>query len=385
MPCKEANMGSQPWLDRVRARLEKKGLPPIYVRRFMEELTDHDEDLQQERVEAASRLGEPEQVADAAVAAYRRRSFLGRHPLAALLVFGISPVMTQVVLMVLLSLTGPPWFGSAWGPALGIGICSALSGILYCELALWLGLDRKWPLASCVVLGAFASLLGSRIPGGGNMHWTLFAVQFAFPLALGWVRVRRTGNDTYPLTAFIVFALSPFACYQLLSILAVLITSAVLASVLGGSPSVVMLLLAGAALVVAVRWYRRHAKGARPVRKWIALCCLAISAFPAVLSLPLWIMFVAPSAAASLLYCGIGRRFGVGRKWMLVSCVVLAACAVMHCLGRPWFEYYDTSGQYHSCDWLMVCVALAQVVVPLAVGWRFASRNRDSGQLQMAA
>ena len=69
-------MGNQPWLDRVRERLARQALPPAYIRRFTEELSDHLEDLKEESMEtdALSRLGEPGQLANAAVAAYRRRS-----------------------------------------------------------------------------------------------------------------------------------------------------------------------------------------------------------------------------------------------------------------------------------------------------------------------
>jgi hypothetical protein len=46
-------------------------------------------------------LGEANQVADAAVTAYRRRSFVGRHPAAAFLVFAVSPVLSMVVCSIL--------------------------------------------------------------------------------------------------------------------------------------------------------------------------------------------------------------------------------------------------------------------------------------------
>ena len=76
-------MANLSWLDDVRQRLARQRvLPPSYVQRFVEELSDHLDDLKEEsmEVDAISRLGEPEQVADAAVAAYRRRSSPGRHP-----------------------------------------------------------------------------------------------------------------------------------------------------------------------------------------------------------------------------------------------------------------------------------------------------------------
>ena len=70
-------MESQPWLNRVRERLVRQLLPPSYVQRFVEELSDHLEDVKEDGMDqnSSSRLGDPEQVADTAVAAYRRRSF----------------------------------------------------------------------------------------------------------------------------------------------------------------------------------------------------------------------------------------------------------------------------------------------------------------------
>ncbi len=95
-------MDSQPWLGKVRQRLAEHTLPPNYVQRFMEELTDHLEDLKEEGMDrnSFSRLGEPEQVAEAAAIVYRRRSFLGRHPAAAFLVFGVSPVVSLIALFI---------------------------------------------------------------------------------------------------------------------------------------------------------------------------------------------------------------------------------------------------------------------------------------------
>ena len=113
-------MESQPWINRVRERLVRQLLPPSYVQRFVEELSDHLEDVKEDGMDhnSSSRLGDPEQVADTAVAAYRRRSFLGRHPVAAFLVFGISPVVSLVVLF----FVSMQAFAYLAGFAVGIGI-----------------------------------------------------------------------------------------------------------------------------------------------------------------------------------------------------------------------------------------------------------------------
>ena len=40
-------MANQPWLDEVRERLARQALPPSYIQRFMEELSDHLEDIKE--------------------------------------------------------------------------------------------------------------------------------------------------------------------------------------------------------------------------------------------------------------------------------------------------------------------------------------------------
>jgi magnesium-transporting ATPase (P-type) len=181
MPCKEANMDSQPWLDRVRQRLARQALPPSYIQRFIEELADHLEDLKEEGMDrySSSRLGEPEHVADNAATAYKRRRFLGRHPMAALLVFGVSPVVSLVALvaLVMFGLWARP---NSWDDPLFAGlnrigpsasavaayltsvsvvvIPSIVVSILYCWLAGRSGINKKWVLLSSTMLAVLAAL-----------------------------------------------------------------------------------------------------------------------------------------------------------------------------------------------------------------------------------
>ncbi len=46
--------GEPPWLDEVLSRLVKSGLPPSYVQRLAEELSDHIEDFTEEKHEHGS-------------------------------------------------------------------------------------------------------------------------------------------------------------------------------------------------------------------------------------------------------------------------------------------------------------------------------------------
>ncbi len=174
-------MANPSWLDDVRKRLARQLLPPSYVQRFIEELSDHLDDLKEEGMDqnSSSRLGKPEQVAEAAAVAYRRRSFLGRHPMAAFLVFGISPVVSLVALvaLVMFGLRARP---NSWDDPLFAGlnrigpsasavaayltsvsvvvIPSIVVSILYCWLVGRSGINKKWVLLSCTILSVLAAL-----------------------------------------------------------------------------------------------------------------------------------------------------------------------------------------------------------------------------------
>jgi hypothetical protein len=240
-------MANLPWLDELLDRLAKRGLPPDYVQRFVEELSDHLEDLKEENMgtdaDAYSRLGMPEQVADATVAAYRRRSFLRRHPAVAFLVFGLSPVASFVALIALVIAgllvlpdgCGRPFFArlgqfgvsasvtaAYLGSLLAVVLPSILVSMLYCWLARRAGIDKRWMLLSCAVLALVAALpmctakvspepadswmrIGVWLPESASQSYRFFSwtfcrpqqlMQFLAPLAIGcWFMRRRSEGD----------------------------------------------------------------------------------------------------------------------------------------------------------------------------------------------
>jgi hypothetical protein len=206
-------MANLSWIDDVRQQLARHALPPAYIRRFMEELSDHLEDLKEEnmstKADMLSRLGEPNQVADAAVTAYRRRSFLGRHPTAAFLVFAVSPVVSIFALfaaivfglfvacdavdsMVIDGLlrragTSLPSIMSA----LTVILPSMLVSILYCRLANRLCISKKWVFVSCAVIAAMTVLpiwtvQLSDVPGESALRLGMFSLPHSIG-ALGGV------------------------------------------------------------------------------------------------------------------------------------------------------------------------------------------------------
>jgi hypothetical protein len=380
-------MGDQPWLNRVRERLARQALPSAYIRRLMEELSDHLEDFKEESMEtdAYCRLGEPEQVAEAAATAYRRRSFLGRHPTAAFLVFAISPVIAQYVLfcvggMVLMTLRADhtlDWYENHWILSLIIVVCSTFLSIVYGELAMRLGIGRKWMLASCAVLGAFGLLLelGLRVP-------VMALAQFAAPLAVGWWFTKRKCNRGYPATTFLVFAISPVASYMLLWVIVVL------AFATGQSFLNVYLALTAVYVVptvVASLLYCKLAKEFGSGRRWTFALCLVLATFVATPFAPLLLIYVVPTVVASLLYCKLAKRFGSGEKWMFVSCLVLATFGAMQSFQSFLAGYETAEGHCRPPIGLTMCISLAQFLIPLAIGWWFMRRKHDQGQLELAS
>ena len=108
-------MTAQSWLDEVQRQLAERGLPPSYIRRFMDELTDHLEDLKKETMrrdkteDQLSQLGKPEDIAIAAAKAYRETLFFGRHPVIKFSVFAVSPAPIMLFTLVIL-LYAFKWF-----------------------------------------------------------------------------------------------------------------------------------------------------------------------------------------------------------------------------------------------------------------------------------
>lgn len=392
-------MANRPWLDDVAERLARHGLPPTYVQRFVAELADHFHDLKEETMGAEddlnSRLGEPEQVAEAAVVAYRRRSFLGRHPTAALLVFAISPILAQSVLLLfgvagLFTLSGQrtfDWYEHHWGLSLFIVVCSILLSVLYGEQAMRLGLGRKWMLASCMVLGVIAMFWESCFGQYAGTGIVMLPLQFAVPLGAGWSfpKLKRSYRDSA--TRFLVFAMSPVLSYMLLSyIIPLLVSIALLACAHFGSSAATalsVLMFVVPTVVLSILCYH-FAKQFRSGKRWAFVSAMVLAMLPMMPFMPLLLLYLVPTIVASLLYCKLAARSGVGGKWMLVSCMVLAACETACFLqGLPRMAYDGPGRPLWPIS--VMCIGLVQFLVPLAIGWMFLRREHHRGQLQMAS
>ena len=177
--------------------------------------------------EAYARLGEPQQVAAAAVESYRRRNLLARHSALKFLVFGVSPILSLVVfaiagLFVLSALAKGLGYVDGTGThvgaavkailpylltALTIVVPAAVLTALYFSLARRLGIGRRWMLASCLVLSVLAGLAMcdvtvSELPGQSRLTYGLGVglgaadllrmCKALAPLALGLWLLRRS-------------------------------------------------------------------------------------------------------------------------------------------------------------------------------------------------
>jgi hypothetical protein len=239
-------MANHPWLDDVRNQLAKHALPPAYIRRFMDELSDHFQDITEENMSTEanvnSRLGEPQLVANSAVTVYRRRSFLGRHPTAAFVVFALSPIVSLIVIEAIaiflfisaVYLIGEDktfdftrkigLIGQSLVPYilafLTVVIPSVFLSILYCKLAKRLCIRKRWMLMSCVSIATVAMLLCwsatfSDTPGKNCLQcgiwipaWSGWTPplrnlgQCLLPLAIGcWFIRRKCDNNQLPLAS----------------------------------------------------------------------------------------------------------------------------------------------------------------------------------------
>jgi len=159
-------MPDQPWLERFAAELTRRRVPPTEQARLVRELRDHLTDLanEGERMEALeTRIGPPDELAEAAAAESLRRTRRRRRWSAALLIAGPLPAAFLLMYLYLLLLVG---IGMACGldrAENGLSACATLSP------------TQRWSVRAA--------------------HQSLKFVPFAVAaVAFAWV-VRRSGRD----------------------------------------------------------------------------------------------------------------------------------------------------------------------------------------------
>src|SRR3954451_13056140 len=91
-------MVGPPWLEELREQVKHQGLPPQYVERLLQELSDHFQDIQGEEkgMDAEqvcipdTRMGEPGDLARFIGSEYRRQHLGQKHPVV---MFAVMPVL----------------------------------------------------------------------------------------------------------------------------------------------------------------------------------------------------------------------------------------------------------------------------------------------------
>lgn len=228
-------MDAQPWLSELEGELARRKLPPLYVERFISELSDHISDCLEDPMSTevkdshvlADYLGSPQEVAATAATEYRRAHFCRRHPILmfVLLPFVALPLAWVTSVFVVLVVgkaiglggaadAGPPeWLMSSLPLVLLVlvAVPVAVCAVLFCRLASRAAVGWKWTLAACCVLALVGSLavadvgVPTRASARGK-HGSLMlglgmgshprpsqVFQFALPLAIGgWVIWRQS-------------------------------------------------------------------------------------------------------------------------------------------------------------------------------------------------
>lgn len=239
-------MPNPAWLEALSFELRRQRLPAEYSARLMEELSDHLVDVMEDTmsvglrdVDAVSRrMGAPRDVARAAATEFRRRGFLGRHPLLTFVALPVlaTPAVGALACLLVLGMAGVWRFSVQHGwtaaelSASGTGwlkfacvMMMVLPTIIFAwafvRVAVRNGLSWRWPLMACAILGAFVAVAGvdtswSMLPGKSQMMLSLgfglgakellyHTARFAAPVAVAvWVLTRATrSKPTAMLTA----------------------------------------------------------------------------------------------------------------------------------------------------------------------------------------
>jgi hypothetical protein len=177
-------MASPSWLEELGSHVERQGLPPHYVERLLQELSDHFEDVQEEKMRMdaekvctpAARMGDPGDLARFIGSEYRKQSFSQRHPVVT---FGVMPVLlllgtwaglwAGLLLLdcVLGGLLGDSGALVANGPSVTnqlviygeIWVPVALTTVIFCRAARRRRMSWRWPLLTAATLAVFPGMM----------------------------------------------------------------------------------------------------------------------------------------------------------------------------------------------------------------------------------
>ncbi len=197
-------MDTQRWLDEMECQLRISGVSATYQTRLLEELRDHIEDLScEERMHAMSaeavksqyldtRLGPPQEIAEAAKASIRQTQFALRHPIVTFVVLPIPVLVLMWVAYALLLIVSLNLFQSykdvGWVVTAASGLIHGLAYVPAVALTLliaWIASRSRarwgWWIAASVIVACVSGLMivtfaMPTTPGTGRL-----AIGLGFP------------------------------------------------------------------------------------------------------------------------------------------------------------------------------------------------------------
>lgn len=226
-------MDARPWLDNLRRELARQNLPPFYVERLVEELTDHITDCMEDRMSTdakdlrslAARLGAARDIAAAAQSEYCKTNFWGRHPILSFVLLPILalPIVWAAAFVIVLfasKLLGLDTGGNAseslaewarWSMPgvvfLSLFVPIVAVAALVCRMGSRAGVHWRWTVIACAIVAVVGGTAMANIvlPIGASRGQMTFGfgvsqyptpgqlLQFAAPLALGiWAGWRQS-------------------------------------------------------------------------------------------------------------------------------------------------------------------------------------------------
>jgi hypothetical protein len=213
-------MSNQPTLDSLRADLIRRGLPIRYVRRVVEELQDHQQDLVDEKpTTSESRLGDLTDLADRIVAEFRASRFAGRHPILAFVITPIPLVIAACVTVflaaALLSMSLEEAMGAtgrnAGAYVIYLGLRFLPFGATALFLCRWAYRSGRggWSLIACLLVallaGTFLAVL--KFPVGDADGTMMFGTLLLTPGMAAMVVGQQLAQIAMPLAIWLWFAL----------------------------------------------------------------------------------------------------------------------------------------------------------------------------------
>jgi hypothetical protein len=233
-------MDSRQWPDQLRHKLRQQNLPPAYIDRLMEELSEHFIDAQLEITcmdaqNALSRIGSAENIAAVATHEFRRQHFAGRHPYFTF-IFGPIAFLPMLFLGLLFGpycilatlesafalLTGnslppvheeastllPYWIACCYHHFFRF-IPFALTAWIFCRWGQRIGM-QPWAMVACGIVAVMAGATVSRVKpvDANSAEWMLMfglampsvnqLFQFFVPLAVAAWLLRRVPQRRSP-------------------------------------------------------------------------------------------------------------------------------------------------------------------------------------------